>query len=106
MLNCIFRSLQKTQHEFRVALCDSFNTPDAISRLVELVSKTNVYISRGRKDVNIRVLRSIATWVTKMLRMFGLAEGSAASVTGAIGWGRASADGENNALDVSGSTKP
>jgi len=64
-----------------------------------------VYISRGRKDVNIGVLRSIATWVTRMLRMFGLAEGSAAGISGAIGWGRASsANGENLLVDVSNNT--
>jgi hypothetical protein len=57
--------------------------------------------------VNIGVLRSIAAWVTRMLRMFGLAEGSAASVSGAIGWGRASsANGENLLVDVGNNTNP
>lgn len=74
-------------------------------RLVELVSKTNVYISRGRKDVNIGVLRNIAIWVTKILRMFGLTEGSAASAYGAIGWGRTSAKGENELIEVGNMTE-
>lgn len=91
-------SLHKTQHEFRVALSDSFNTPDALARLVDLVSRTNIYISRGRKEVNIGVIKNVAVWVTKMLRMFGLADGAD---NGGIGWGRASANGETESFDVS-----
>ena len=94
-------SLHQTQQAFRTALCDSFNTPDALARLVELVSRTNVYLSRGRASVNIGVVRNVAAWVTKMLRMFGLAEGSAVNAgPGYIGWGSASAD-DSASLDVS-----
>lgn len=73
--------------------------------LVDLVSRTNVYIARqGRKDVNLGVLRNIGGWLTRMLKMFGLAEGSAAG-TGSIGWGRASAAGEEEgSVDVSWSS--
>ncbi|KAF8322164.1 hypothetical protein DL93DRAFT_2050709 [Clavulina sp. PMI_390] len=91
-------SLHKTQHDFRVALSDSFNTPEALARLVELVSKTNLYLARGRKEVNIGVVRNVAVWVTKMLRTFGLAEGPG-SDSNTIGWGRSSANGESETFD-------
>lgn len=72
-----------------------------MARLVELVSRTNVYLSRGRANVNIGVVQNVAAWVTKMLRMFGLAEGSAANGgPGYIGWGSVSAD-ESETFDVS-----
>ncbi|KDQ18769.1 hypothetical protein BOTBODRAFT_28275 [Botryobasidium botryosum FD-172 SS1] len=82
--------LQTSQHKFRVALCDSFNTPLALSILLELVSQTNIYIARGRVGVNVSVIEGIARWTGKMLRMFGLGDG----LYGEIGWGETSAAGE------------
>ncbi|CAG8664237.1 14784_t:CDS:2, partial [Acaulospora colombiana] len=82
--------LYRQQQAFRVALCDSFNTPQALQALTDLVSATNIYLKRGRSSTNIYVVRQIASWVTKMLRMFGLGEG----VPAEIGWGVASTSGE------------
>ncbi|KAG8860564.1 hypothetical protein FRB96_003818 [Tulasnella sp. 330] len=83
----------QTQHDFRLALCDSFNTPLALDRLLELISRTNIYVQRGRAAVNVSVVELIAKWVTKMLRMFGLGEGVVAP--GSIGWGDAVREGES-----------
>ncbi|KAG9009680.1 hypothetical protein FRB94_011685 [Tulasnella sp. JGI-2019a] len=83
----------QTQHDFRSALCDSFNTPWALDRLLELISRTNIYVQRGRASVNVSVVEMIAKWVTKMLRMFGLGEGAVAP--GSIGWGDAAREGES-----------
>ncbi|KAG8901425.1 hypothetical protein FRB99_005313 [Tulasnella sp. 403] len=84
----------QTQRDFRSALCDSFNTPEALDRLLELISRTNIYLSRGRASVNVAVVEMVATWVAKMLRIFGLGEGSVSRNT--IGWGKAEKDGEAN----------
>lgn len=81
-LSCAYR-LYRQQYAFRVALCDSFNTPQAVQTLSDLVSSTNIYLKRGRSTTNIGVIRQIAAWITKMLRMFGLGEGAPAE----IGWG-------------------
>ncbi|KAG8733370.1 hypothetical protein FRC11_006792 [Ceratobasidium sp. 423] len=86
--NDSFLSLTQTQHAYRVALCDSFNTPEAMQRVLELVSRANVYVARGRSRVNVGVVAHIARWVTEALRVFGLG----ADASGSIGWG---ADGEN-----------
>lgn len=75
--------LYRAQHTFRTALCDSFNTPQAVQALNDLVSYTNVYLKRGRSATNISSIRQVAGWITKMLRMFGLGEGSPQE----IGWG-------------------
>ncbi|KAF8750887.1 tRNA synthetases class I (C) [Rhizoctonia solani] len=73
--------LAQTQHAYRVALCDSFNTPEAIQRVLELVSRTNIYVARGRSRVNVGVVAHIARWVTEALRVFGLS----GDTTGTIG---------------------
>jgi cysteinyl-tRNA synthetase len=92
----LFLRLAQTQHAYRIALCDSFNTPEAIQRILELVSRTNIYVARGRSRVNVGVVAHIARWVTEALRVFGL-NGEA---TGTIGWGT---DGDNagGSVDVS-----
>jgi cysteinyl-tRNA synthetase len=69
-------------------MCDSFNTFIALNVLLELVGRTNIYISRS-KDHHIGVIQTVAEWVTRMLKMFGLGEGMASSEIGGIGWGKA-----------------
>ncbi|KAG8826237.1 hypothetical protein FRC19_009470 [Serendipita sp. 401] len=87
--------LYRSQHAFRAALCDSFNTPQALQVILDLISYTNVYLKRGRSSTNIDVVRHVAGWITKMLRMFGLGEGPPTE----IGWGTAPASGEDVGAD-------
>lgn len=86
------------QSAFRVALCDSFNTPQALDVILKLVSRTNVYIVQASGKANVGVLERIAQWVGKMLRMFGLGEGP--QVEGTIGWGESVTEGESSSVDV------
>ncbi|KAF8198063.1 tRNA synthetases class I (C) catalytic domain-containing protein [Pholiota molesta] len=83
--------LYQAQTAFRVALCDSFNTPAAIDVLRDLISKTNVYINSRGKALNVGLVENIARWVGDMLRMFGLGEGE----TRQIGWGQVDETGGN-----------
>ncbi|EPT04661.1 hypothetical protein FOMPIDRAFT_1113207 [Fomitopsis schrenkii] len=85
-------SLHSSQDAFRAALCDSFNTPEALSVLRDLVSRTNVYINSRGKDLEVGVVVRVASWVGKMLRMFGLGEGE----TSEIGWGQERNAGEES----------
>lgn len=88
--------LHRQQNAFRAALCDSFNTPLAIQILLDLVTSTNIYLKRGRASTNIGVVRQVAGWITKMLRMFGLGEGPPVE----IGWGALQENGTES-VDVS-----
>lgn len=90
-------SFHESQSAFRSALCDSFNTPSALLVLRELVSKTNTYIAGRGKDINVDLLVYIANWVGRMLRMFGLGEGSAASSE--IGWGQEDREGGSGSVN-------
>lgn len=85
------RSFHDIQSTFRGALSDSFNTPEALNVLRELVSKTNVYINSRGKHLNIDLVENIARWVGQMLRMFGLGEGEKEE----IGWGQPDQGFEN-----------
>lgn len=89
-------SFHETQGAFRAALCDSFNTPLALEILLRLVSRVNVYINVQGQHLNTVVIERIAAWVGKMLRMFGLGEGSATSSEIVLGWGEERATGMVN----------
>jgi cysteinyl-tRNA synthetase len=94
--------LEQAQLAFRLALCDSFDTPKGLQIILDLVSATNVYLARGRAEVNISSVVAVADWVTRMLRMFGLGEGAPTNARGErlIGWGTAAAPGQEGAGDV------
>ena len=86
------RSLHASQAAFRAALCNSFNTPEAINVLRELVSRTNVYLKAPGSNAEIGLVVRVARWVGDMLRMFGLGEGESAE----IGWGQERGEGEGS----------
>jgi len=77
------------QVAFRAALCDSFNTPEALIILRDVVSRTNVYINAQGSSLNIGLVEYITKWVGNMLRMFGLGEGQVEE----IGWGQDADEG-------------
>ncbi|GAA6064320.1 hypothetical protein JCM10212_006007 [Sporobolomyces blumeae] len=87
----LMAKLEAAQIDFRSALCDSFDTPRALQTLLDHVSASNVYLARGRNQVNVGVVEASAEWLTRMLRMFGLGEGQATDSNGerVIGWGAA-----------------
>lgn len=100
-LTISFTRLEQAQLAFRLALCDSFDTPKGLQIILDLVSSTNIYLARGRNNVNISVVVAVADWVTRMLRMFGLGEGAPTNSRGerVIGWGIAAAQGQEGAGD-------
>jgi cysteinyl-tRNA synthetase len=96
VIHVLVISLMKAQTDFRVALCDSFNTVQALEILLKLVSETNKYISSrqsAKSQISPELLSKIALWVTRMLRMFGLGEGPD---DGGIGWGNPQGGSEEN----------
>jgi cysteinyl-tRNA synthetase len=75
-------SLREKQVAIHTALCDSINTPTAMSELMELINKSNIYLSNGRNNINVYVLENVAKYVTKMLRVFGVVGNSASEEIG------------------------
>ncbi|KAG9294593.1 hypothetical protein G9A89_008072 [Geosiphon pyriformis] len=70
----IIKIFLEKQSAVHVALCDSFNTPTAMSEIMELINKTNTYLSGGRGYININVVAKVAKYVSEMMRIFGVAE--------------------------------
>ncbi|CAG8532574.1 10507_t:CDS:10, partial [Ambispora leptoticha] len=80
----MIKTLQEKQEAVHNALCDSINTPTALAEIMDLVSKTNIYLSSKRGYTNIHVIEKIAKYATKILRVFGLCENTTDE---AIGFG-------------------
>ncbi|OBZ70920.1 putative cysteine--tRNA ligase [Grifola frondosa] len=85
-------SFHQSQSAFRTALCDSFNTPEALTVVRDLVSRANVYINSRGVNLDVGVVQRIARWVGEMLRMFGLGVGEASE----IGWGQDPGEAEGS----------
>ncbi|KAJ2360174.1 cysteinyl-tRNA synthetase, partial [Coemansia sp. RSA 2611] len=77
-------ALKETKSLVHAALMDSFNTPAAMRALRSIVSRTNVYLQRGRANIDPQILEMVALYVTKIVRALGLGNDSSLS---AIGWG-------------------
>ncbi|KAG0304529.1 hypothetical protein BGZ98_005415 [Dissophora globulifera] len=65
-------ALKEKQGAVHAALCDSINTPNAMSELLALVSRTNVYVKDAGNKLNVEVVNKVAKYVTKILKTFGL----------------------------------
>ena len=64
-------ALATAERKVDEALRDDFDTPTAMAALIELVKATNVYLETPDKIVYL-VLRNVAAYVTRMLKVFGL----------------------------------
>ncbi|PGH34382.1 cysteine-tRNA ligase [[Emmonsia] crescens] len=80
--NSLATSLKSAQAKVFNALCDSFDTPTAMSAISELVSNFN---SAEVSDLDISSVESSAKWVTSMVNCFGL-NGTASRDSPNIGW--------------------
>ncbi|KAF8244239.1 hypothetical protein K440DRAFT_559378 [Wilcoxina mikolae CBS 423.85] len=89
------RELDNARLNLDAALCDSFNTPLAMSILLDLISATNIYMS---STSSLALVKEVARWITKIATIFGLDNNSSPD---RIGWSSdasASANAEEVAL--------
>ncbi|KAF9381287.1 hypothetical protein CPB97_007844 [Podila verticillata] len=93
----MIKSLKEKQSAVHAALCDSINTPNAMAELQSLVSRTNVYIKDAGKNLNVEVVNKVATYVSKMLKTFGL-DGVVAEPIGFSAAGEGSVSAEDVAM--------
>jgi cysteinyl-tRNA synthetase len=66
----LMHELERRQRNVHAALRNNFDTQTALGELIKLVTATNAYIAAGA--VNPVTLTSVARYLTKMFRIFGL----------------------------------
>ncbi|KAJ2309418.1 cysteinyl-tRNA synthetase [Coemansia sp. RSA 2705] len=77
----LLRALDAARALVHRALLDSFDTPAAMRAIQDLVARTNAYLQRGRDAIDAQPVRAAAEYVTRMMRVFGMAADGAR-----IGW--------------------
>jgi cysteinyl-tRNA synthetase len=71
--SAILKQLQDKKNAIHDALCDNFNTPQALKLLKELISKTYDYETKTRGNTfKIHIIYSIAQYVSFLMKSFGL----------------------------------
>ncbi|KAJ0334279.1 hypothetical protein COL5a_000327 [Colletotrichum fioriniae] len=78
-------SLEKAKTDLQTALTNSFDTPQAMRFIQELVSEANKVVVSQDAEANVPALVAVARWITKILGTFGLDENAAAPYDG-LGW--------------------
>ena len=78
----LIAELEAAKTSFHDALCDSFNTPEALAIISRLITKYN---NTDKSAVKLREVRAVASWITSMLNIFGL-NGNATPDSPEIGW--------------------
>lgn len=63
----LLRTTQRLVHE---RLLDNFDTPGVITALLDLINKSNVYLTNP--DRKVLLLTAVSSYVEKMLKIFGL----------------------------------
>ena len=92
------KQLYLVQVKVDEALKDDFNTPGVMTHLLDLVKLTNIYMETTTATGTTipmcgLVLRNVATYVTKILQMFGVIEDDCTAIGFTVGGG---SDGGGN----------
>ncbi|WQF79426.1 Putative aminoacyl-tRNA synthetase, class Ia, anticodon-binding protein [Colletotrichum destructivum] len=87
--------LDKAKTDLHTALSNSFDTPQAMRAIQELVSEANKVVVSQEAEANLPALVAVARWITKILGTFGLDENATAPYDG-LGW---AAPASNASLD-------
>ena len=83
--------LLSKQETVRAALCDNFDTASAIHELSELMTATNIYLSKDPKEIKIPLVRQISKFIFHIMKCFGIYEdGDFPAVSGGAEGGAAS----------------
>eukprot|EP00941_MAST-03F_sp_MAST-3F-sp1_P006481 g6481.t1 len=72
----LYMDFQKCQSKVHDALCDNFDTPSVILAIIDHVNKVNKYLQSFGDKPAVYLLKKIAMYFTKILRILGVVEGA------------------------------
>ena len=81
--NTLQKDLQNAKTGVHAALCDSFDTPAAMRIIADIITKVNSY---DVQTYSKKIALEIASWVTHIVRVFGLDTVSIYDANNSIGW--------------------
>ncbi|KAI0166772.1 cysteinyl-tRNA synthetase [Hypoxylon sp. FL1284] len=94
--------LEQAKKDVAAALTNSFDTPQVMRAIGEVIRKANVHINTQKSDVDLPAVEAIARWITKIVGILGL-DANASPPYDGLGWASAAAVAN---LDPSEAVKP
>jgi len=91
----LLETLNASQSKIHASLLDNFKTYDVIQHLMDLIQDCNKYLTSEAKPKHILV-KKVAIYVSKILRVFGVVQGSDVIGFGESGSGEGGATKEEN----------
>ncbi|KAK7747184.1 cysteinyl-tRNA synthetase [Diatrype stigma] len=86
----LLADLEQAQKEFKAALTNSFDTPQAMRVILDIIRKANIHLADQQSAQDLRALEAIARWITEMVGILGLDSNAEPPYKG-LGWSNASA---------------
>ncbi|KAI1340880.1 tRNA synthetases class I (C) catalytic domain-containing protein [Xylariaceae sp. FL0016] len=81
-------ALEQAKKDVESAFTNSFDTPQAMRVIADIIRKANVYINTHPKDMNLSAVEETARWVTKIVGILGL-DAHAQPPYDGLGWASA-----------------
>ena len=91
--------LEQAKQDMQAALANSFDTPQAMRIILELVKNVNVHVKERKNEADLATVEAVARWVTKMVGIFGLDENAKPPYEG-LGWASAAAADQDPSVAV------
>ncbi|KAI1376650.1 tRNA synthetases class I (C) catalytic domain-containing protein [Hypoxylon crocopeplum] len=77
--------LEEAKKDVEAALTNSFDTPQVMRAIAEVIRKANVHISTHKSDLDLPAVEAIARWITKIVGILGL-DANASPPYDGLGW--------------------
>jgi cysteinyl-tRNA synthetase len=85
--------LEQAKKDMHAALSNSFDTPQAMRIILELIKDVNIHLKERTTDADLSTVEVIARWITKIVGIFGLDENASPPYDG-LGWASAKVAGD------------
>lgn len=93
--------LSATKSTVHECFADNLNVPGAISALLEIINKANIYLTDAGSEYRVEVLREVAIFVTKILSIIGFKTNQ-----DGLGWSDAETESTGNAANSEDIARP
>ncbi|XXG99857.1 hypothetical protein Hte_006198 [Hypoxylon texense] len=77
--------LEQAKKDVETALTNSFDTPQVMRTIGEIIRKANVHINTHKSDTDLEVVEAVARWITKIVGILGLDANASPPYEG-LGW--------------------
>ncbi|KAI1149912.1 cysteinyl-tRNA synthetase [Nemania diffusa] len=86
----LLADLEQAKRDVNAALDNSFDTPQVIRAIADIIRKANIHIGAPNGSLELPAIESVARWITKIVGILGLDANASPPYEG-LGWASAAA---------------